>query len=99
MTRSPAVFEDIGRTLDLIRETGIATLFRTTVVPGLVGAEDVRSIARLLSGAPVYQIQAFSPFNTLDPEMAKVKPYGRGEILEMAAIAQPHFGEVRVEGI
>jgi len=99
VTRSPAVFEDIGRTLDLIRETGIATLFRTTVVPGLVGAEDVRSIARLLSGAPVYQIQAFSPFNTLDPEMAKVKPYGRSEILEMAAIAQPHFGEVRVEGI
>ena len=99
VTRVPTGFEAIGRSLDVIRETGIATLFRTTVVPGLVGVEDVRAIACLLNGAPVYQLQAFSPFNTLDPDLAKVKPYGRAEILEMAKIAQPHFGEVRLEGI
>jgi hypothetical protein len=69
------------------------------VVPGLVGPADIRSISRRLSGAAVFQIQSFSPFNTLDPEMSKVKPFGRDEILAMAKIAQPHFDEVRVEGL
>jgi pyruvate formate lyase activating enzyme len=99
VTRSKVRTADLERSLEIIRETGIETVFRTTVVPGLVGAEDILAISRRLSGAAVFQIQAFSPFNTLDPEMAKVKPYGRDEILAMAQIAQPHFGEVRIEGI
>jgi len=99
VTRSKVRTTDIERTLDILGETGIETVFRTTVVPGLVGAEDIRAISLRLSGAAVFQIQSFSPFNTLDPEMSKIKPYGRDEILAMAKIAQPHFGEVRVEGI
>lgn len=99
VTRSKVQTGDIERTLEIVRRTGIETVFRTTVVPGLVGPEDIRDISRRLSGAGVFQIQSFSPFNTLDPEMSKVKPFGRDEILAMAKIAQPHFGEVRVEGI
>jgi pyruvate formate lyase activating enzyme len=99
VTRSKVQTGDIERTLEIVRRTGIETVFRTTVVPGLVGAEDIREISRRLSGAAVFQIQSFSPFNTLDPEMSKVKPFSRDEILAMAKIAQPHFGEVRVEGI
>jgi pyruvate formate lyase activating enzyme len=99
VTRSEVAFEDIERSLEVVRETGLETLFRTTVVPGLVGAEDIRAISRLLSGAPVFQIQAFSPFNTLDPGLAKVKPFSREEILDLAKIARPHFDEIRVEGI
>ena len=99
VTRSKVRTTDIERTLDILGETGIETVFRTTVVPGLVGAEDIRAISLRLSGAAVFQIQSFSPFNTLDPEMSKIKPYGRDEILAMAKIAQPHFREVRIEGI
>ena len=99
VTRSKARTADIERTLEIIGETGIETVFRTTVVPGLVGAEDIRTISLRLSGAAVFQIQSFSPFNTLDPEMSKIKPYSRDEILAMAKIAQPHFREVRIEGI
>ena len=99
VTRSKASFADVERCLAVIRESGLPTLFRTTVVPGLVGADDVRAIAERLDGAAAYQIQAFSPANTLDPEMAKVKPYPREEVLAFAEIARPHFGDVRVEGV
>jgi len=99
VTRAKADFAAVERTLAVIRESGLPTLFRTTVVPGLVGGDDVRAIAELLDGADAYQIQAFSPFNTLDPEMAKVKPYSREEVLAFAEIARPHFGDVRVEGV
>jgi pyruvate formate lyase activating enzyme len=73
-------------------------LFRTTVVPGLVGEEDILKISRWLEGSPVFQIQQFSPAATLDAEFMKIKPYGLGEIQKMAEIAKPFFTEVRIEG-
>jgi pyruvate formate lyase activating enzyme len=99
VTRSKADFAPVARSLAIIEAGGLPVLFRTTVVPGLVGADDVRTIAELLDGSAAYQIQAFSPSNTLDPEMAKVKPYPREEVLAFAEIARPHFGDVRVEGV
>jgi pyruvate formate lyase activating enzyme len=99
VTRSEVPTAEIERSLEIIRETRTETVFRTTVVPGLVGPEDIREISRRLSGAAVFQIQSFSPFNTLDPETSKIKPFSRDDILAMAKIAQPHFDEVRVEGL
>jgi pyruvate formate lyase activating enzyme len=99
VTRSKASFADVGRTIEFVRESGLPTLYRTTVVPGLVGADDIRAIAELLDGSEAYQVQSFSPANTLDPEYAKLKPYPREEILAFAEIARPHFGDVRIEGV
>jgi pyruvate formate lyase activating enzyme len=89
----------IERSVEIVRGSGLPYLFRTTVVPGWVGAEDVRRIAEWLDGAAVYQIQQFSPVNTLDPEFGKIKPFPRYDVRAMAESARPHFGEVRIEGI
>lgn len=88
----------IARSVEIVRSSGRPYLFRTTVVPGLVGPEDIRRIGEWLDGSAVYQIQSFSPSNTLDPEFGTRKPYGRDELGAMADIARPHFGEVRLEG-
>lgn len=99
VTRSKVKADDIERSLRLIVNSGLEYLFRTTVVPGLVGKDDIARICRWLSGARIFQIQQFSPTNTLDPEFVNIKPYGRDEIQEMADIAKPHFLEVRMEGV
>jgi pyruvate-formate lyase-activating enzyme len=91
--------ETIERSVQVLRDSRVSSMFRTTVVPGLVGEDDILTIARWLSGAPVFQIQQFSPLRTLDPAFAKVAPYKPEEIRRMAEIAKPHFGEVRIEGI
>jgi pyruvate formate lyase activating enzyme len=44
---------DIQDSISLILESNIPSLFRTTVVPGLVEGEDIQEIARLLEGAQV----------------------------------------------
>lgn len=98
VTRSGVPTSEIERSVQVIRHSGLDYLFRTTVVPGLVGAEDILKISRRLEGSPVFQIQQFSPANTLDPEFRNIKPYSRGEIQEMAEIARPFFAEVRIEG-
>ncbi|MBN2200061.1 MAG: anaerobic ribonucleoside-triphosphate reductase activating protein [Candidatus Aminicenantes bacterium] len=88
----------ISESLDILRGSGLECFFRTTVVPGLVGLEDVRAIARMLRGAPRYVIQPFVPHNTLDNRFLEVPPYRRDELSAMAEAARSYVADVRIEG-
>jgi len=90
--------EEIVRSVDIIRGSGLNYLFRTTVVPGLLGREDIRKIGMWLEGAEVYQLQQFVPHDTVDPAYVEVRPYPREEFIMLQEIARPFFKEVRVEG-
>ena len=70
---------------------GPGHLFRTTVVPGLVGEDDIRKIGEWLDGAPLFQIQSFTPIRTLDPAFQEIRPYGRDEIDRLADSRPPVF--------
>jgi pyruvate formate lyase activating enzyme len=90
--------EDIARSVEIVRGSGLKCLFRTTVVPGLLGREDIRKIGVWLEGADVYQLQQFVPHDTIDPAYLEVRPYPREEFIILQEIARPFFKEVRVEG-
>ncbi len=91
--------EDILRSIDILRNSGLKHIFRCTVVPGLVGSEDIERISLLIKGAEVFQLQQFVPLNPLDRDYLKKSPYRREEILQFAKIAEPYFSEVRIEGV
>ncbi len=99
VTRAAVNEEDIVRSVDIIKNSGLGYVFRTTLVPGLVGPEDVKKICQMLDGAKIYQLQQFIPLNTLDSHYLQKKPYRREEIQELAKIAEPYFSEVRIEGV
>jgi pyruvate formate lyase activating enzyme len=63
----------IRRSVDLARESGIGTTFRTTVVPGFHTIEGLASLRELISPHPLV-LQAFSPKVTLDPGFRSVAP-------------------------
>lgn len=90
--------EDIARSAEIVKGSGLKYMFRTTVVPGLLGREDVRRIGAWLEGAELYQLQQFVPHDTIDPAWLDVKPYPREEFIILQEIARPYFKEVRVEG-
>jgi pyruvate formate lyase activating enzyme len=98
VTRSKADPDAVARSARLIRNSGLGHMFRSTVVPGLVGEDDILKISKWLGGPGIFQIQSFSPVNTLDPAFGTIKPFGPNEIQKMAASARPFFSEVRVEG-
>jgi len=98
VTRSNVDLEKIVRSIDLIRGSGVTYDFRTTVVPGLVGKDDVVQIGEWLKGAAHYVIQPFVPQTTIDPAFMEIKPYGRAEIEEIAAAARPFFERIDIEG-
>lgn len=98
VTRSTVDVEKIVRSVDLLRSSGIRHHFRTTVVPGLVGQDDVVKIGEWLRGEDRYLIQQFVPRTTIDPAFLEVKPFPRAALEEIVAAAKPYFGEVAIEG-
>ncbi len=69
--------ENIQKSINIIKNSGLEYVFRTTVVPGLVGSDDIRKISQMLNGAKVFQIQQFVPTNTLDSHYLRRRPYCR----------------------
>jgi pyruvate formate lyase activating enzyme len=98
VTRSNVVIEDIVRSADLVRHSGLRSTFRTTVVPGLLGRADILQIGEWLKGAGSYRIQQFVPHTTIDPAYLEKKPYSREELEALAEAARPFFKEAAVEG-
>lgn len=65
----------VGRSIELLRHSDVEYEFRTTVVPGMLAADDVEAIARWIAGAERYVLQQFRPVGTLDPDLERVSPY------------------------
>ena len=98
VTRSNVDVEAIVRSADIIRHSGVRSTFRTTVVPGLVGREDVVKIGEWLRGAASFLVQQFVPQTTIDPEFLGKKPFSREDLTGMVEAAKPFFKEARIEG-
>jgi len=62
----PVVLNDIRRSIAIITHASVAYEFRTTVVPSLLGEEDLRQVTTLIKGARSYILQSFQPHKTLD---------------------------------
>ncbi len=88
----------IKRSIEVLRGSGVDHEFRTTVVPILLAPTDVERIAAYIGGASKYAIQQFRPGDTLDANLAMVKPYPRGAILAMAENAKRYVRKVVVRG-
>lgn len=77
-------------TVQLLRAHGVEHEFRTTCVPGLVNAEDIEAVVRLIAGAPAYYLQQYIPLHVSDPELQDRPPFAREVLERYQALAQPH---------
>jgi pyruvate formate lyase activating enzyme len=89
----------ILRSMELIRCSRANYFFRTTVVPGLIREHDLEAIGSLLHKEDTFQLQQFSPLNTVDPVYLKKSPYPERRLQEMAEIMKKYAKEIRIEGI
>lgn len=91
--------EDILQSIGIVKNSGLPYVFRCTVVPGLIGPEDVEKISLLIKGAQVFQLQQFVPANPIDSDYLQIKPFSKEEVQKFAKIAAPYLSEIRVEGV
>ncbi|MBN1502614.1 anaerobic ribonucleoside-triphosphate reductase activating protein [Candidatus Woesearchaeota archaeon] len=88
--------EDIQRSIDIIRNSSIMYEFRITVVPKLIGAEDITEIGMWLKGANRFVLQQFRNKQTLNPSFTKLKPFSKEELSGFRNILEPYFTEVEL---
>jgi len=89
----------IEQSIALLKESGVACEFRTTVVPGLLDEDDIAEIARWIADAHQYILQQFRPVNTLDPALEQTPPYPKEALRAMAKRASQWVHRVAVRGV
>ncbi len=82
---------EIKKSIEIIKNSGIDYEFRTTVVPTILEKKDILEIARDISGAKRYYLQNFRPEKTLDPKFEKIKPYPEKYLLDIVKTVSPFF--------
>ena len=88
--------EKIRRTTEIIMKSGVDYEFRTTVLPKLIGENDVKEIGKWLKGARRYFIQGFKANNTLDRDFSKESSFSDRDLERLADAAREYFKEVGV---
>jgi len=91
-----------GRILQSINflksQTKVDYMFRTTLAPAL-DIEDMKAIAKMITGAKTYQMQQFVPNENSEKScFAGLKLFTPEQVAEFAEIFKPHVGEVLIRG-
>jgi len=90
-TGGKANLNNIKKSINLIKNSGIDYEFRTTIVPGIHSKEDIIKMARQIGLAKAYFLQGFRAEKTLDPEFKNVKPYPKEYLLEASESVKAFF--------
>lgn len=91
--------QKIQQSIDLIRNSGVDYEFRTTVIPGIVGKQEIKNIGAWLQGSKRYILQNFRGGGPLvDNKLKHIRSYSRDELEEMKIIAQGYFDNVDIRG-
>ncbi len=94
-TGGRATFEDILRSAEMVASLPCHE-FRTTLVPGLVAAEDLPEMLGRVGHVKRYAIQRFRPGKTLSPEYSGLAPYPAGYAEKAAGLVRGMADEVLV---
>jgi pyruvate formate lyase activating enzyme len=97
VTRAKVDKEKIRESIEIIMHSGLDHIFRLTAVPGLIDEAGMTEIGRMLEGAKIFQIQQFSPVNTLDPAFERLEPFKRERLQALGRCVEGFFSEVRIE--
>lgn len=73
----------IKESISMIKESGIAHEFRTTVVPALHTHADIIETVKQLDGCTKFSLQQFRPGKTLEPSFGKERSYSKTELEDM----------------
>lgn len=68
----------------LLSDSGVASEFRTTVLPLLFNEADIAGIAAMLPSGSHYVIQNFVPTKTLDPSLLQARGFDRADLETLA---------------
>jgi pyruvate formate lyase activating enzyme len=95
------ILGEVEKSIELLRNSGtIDYEFRTTVVPGLLGREDVELIAERISGAKRFYLQQFRANGShVDGSYSQVTPYPLELLQDVRNRIAKNFQICRIRGL
>jgi len=90
--------EVIRRSIRLLFESGVDYEFRTTLVPGIVGPDNIADIGREIQGARRWTLQGFLPANAMTAQFRNTPGTTRADADRIAELAAPFAEDVRLRG-
>jgi pyruvate formate lyase activating enzyme len=81
---APVLMKSLLRSVNIILTSGIDHEFRTTVVKGLIGMDELRQIASIIRGAKRYYLQIFRLNKPIDPALRDAPAYSQEELERFA---------------
>ena len=89
--------ENIKQSVELLQSSDIEYEFRTTVIPGLIGKDEILSIGEWLKGSKKFAIQNFR-YNKpmIDESFSKIRNYTQEELESLKLVALPYFDSVEI---
>ena len=92
---------NIKKSIEMIMKQAADYEFKTTVIPGLLKKEDIKTIAAMINGAKRYYLQQFKmDVPVIDQELLSViKPYGKQDFEEMKKDASTLVETCQLRGV
>jgi len=89
---SNRLLKNIKENIDILKEGKIDYEFKTTMIPGLLGKEDIVKIVKWIGPAKRYYLQNFKPGgNTVNPDFKNMKPCLDEYLLDIQKVIAPFF--------
>lgn len=82
----------IKKSISLIKESGLPSEFRTTLVRSLLEPEDVLRIGKMIEGASLYVLQKFVPSKHVDRSYVKKSSFTDDDLAHLLAELNPLIG-------
>ncbi len=89
-------YEDIKKSIRLIKERGNDYEFRTTYVKGIHTLKSAEGIGELIEGAKRYYIQNFRPGKTIDPSLNNSNSFTPKELQAFKKIIKKYVKDVEI---
>ncbi len=92
-------FNNLKKSVKIIKSSGLPYEFRTTVVPGLLEKSDFKAMGEFIKGASKWYLQFFkSDTNLVDPKFGGKKAFTREEMQEFVKIASAYVDLCELRG-
>ncbi len=76
--------DNIQESIIMIKESDLPYEFRSTIIPGLILAKDIKLMGEMIKGADKWFLQQFKNDTELvNPDSEKIKPYSQKELEKM----------------
>jgi pyruvate-formate lyase-activating enzyme len=93
------LFENVKRTLGLLKSAQVTVELRCTVVPQIHSSEDILTLARQLRGHRSFMLQQFVPERALDPAFRERLPFKAEALKEIHSRIKAMFPSSELRGI